>query len=821
MLAIDAGAPHDDRRRRPSPARRSSRAGGAAVSSGLQPGRPFDRPALDARDRRVRGEAARARLLRGARRDIAVSPADGCDRRRRRSTVEPGPHVRVVFAGDPLPDGNRDDARADPRGARPSIRICSRMPAATSRTRCASRAIAQRRRLYPRQRGRRAGADLHGHARPAASRRRRSTSRATSSLDAADIAPLLQIKPGEPFVEARVGARGRGDHRAVSRPRLPAGGGQAGRSRCCPSAGARQPSYRPVAIRFEITEGPQTIVSSVERRGPTAIAEPSSSQALLALTRASRSTGRNSTPIATPSSAPIATRASRASSVDLAAGVRRRSADGRRDVDRSARASRSSSITCCQRQRAHQRPTLIRREVTHSAGQAAGDDAISRASGGWRRSGCSAACASPSCRAPARRRATCSSRSRRRRPRPSTTAAASRWAALAAGRRAARPTSGSRSAPRGFFEISRRNLWGKNRSVDAVRARQLRPRDPAIDRADPDRQPAATASTTIAASFTFREPRAFDTPGDVQFTGLRRTGDAVELQLQPPRRDAPSTRAASAAFTVTGRYTFDYTQLFDEQIAPEDQLLIDRLFPQVQALDVLGSVLRDSRDDVLDPQRGAVVGIDGSVAARSLGSEVGFVKTFMQGVRLSSPAGPRRRARRRRAPRPRGRALRRRCRRSTRSPRRQPVQSSAPTIGASEPVFRRRSRSCRRASASSPAATPPCAASRSIGSAPTRRSIRRVSAGRQRPGDLQPRNARAVPGRACSSCGSSTPATSSRRARHRLDEMRMTSGFGFRYRSPIGPLRVDLGLQARARGCCSTGGRERSNVLHISLGQAF
>ena len=42
-------------------------------------------------------------------------------------------------------------------------------------------------------------------------------------------------------------------------------------------------------------------------------------------------------------------------------------------------------------------------------------------------------------------------------------------------------------------------------------------------------------------------------------------------------------------------------------------------------------MLRDSRDDVLDPQRGAVVGIDGSVAARILGSEVGFVKSFAQG----------------------------------------------------------------------------------------------------------------------------------------------------------------------------------------------
>ena len=54
----------------------------------------------------------------------------------------------------------------------------------------------------------------------------------------------------------------------------------------------------------------------------------------------------------------------------------------------------------------------------------------------------------------------------------------------------------------------------------------------------------------------------------------------------------------------------------------------------------------------------------------------------------------------------------------------------------------------------------------------------------------------------------------------RLDELRFTSGVGFRYRSPIGPLRVDWGLKMSTR-LLLTGGRERSNVVHISLGQAF
>ncbi len=94
---------------------------------------------------------------------------------------------------------------------------------------------------------------------------------------------------------------------------------------------------------------------------------------------------------------------------------------------------------------------------------------------------------------------------------------------------------------------------------------------------------------------------------------------------------ADYAKHVSPTVTASGRYTFDYTKLFDEKILPEDQLLIDRLFPQVKLSKLFGAVLRDSRDDVLDPQRGTVLGFDTSVAARALGSEVGFIKSFVQG----------------------------------------------------------------------------------------------------------------------------------------------------------------------------------------------
>jgi outer membrane translocation and assembly module TamA len=41
-----------------------------------------------------------------------------------------------------------------------------------------------------------------------------------------------------------------------------------------------------------------------------------------------------------------------------------------------------------------------------------------------------------------------------------------------------------------------------------------------------------------------------------------------------------------------------------------------------------------------------------------------------------------------------------------------------------------------------------------------------------------------------------------------------------RYRSPIGPIRIDVGIKLQPQPMLA-GGRERRAVLHISLGQAF
>jgi outer membrane protein insertion porin family len=311
----------------------------------------------------------------------------------------------------------------------------------------------------------------------------------------------------------------------------------------------------------------------------------------------------------------------------------------------------------------------------------------------------------------------------------------------------------------------------------------------------------------------------FGTSGDGQVTAFVEQGRRSSFSFN--RRGVTTDYARRLGnFTVTGRYTFDYTKLFDEQIAAEDQLLIDRLFPQVKLSKVFGGILRDSRDDVLDPQRGTVVGLDGSVAARILGSEVGFVKTFAQGFVYR------------------------------RLPGRRVVLAAGARLGLAvgfsqeiPPPLEIASLQPGPALAVDPVPVPTAfplaikdlpASERFFGGGDT--TVRGFALDRL--GTEETIDPQGFPqgGNGMAIFNLETRAPYWKNLQFvwfldagnvfkyagdiRLDEMRVTSGLGFRYRSPIGPLRVDWGWKLSTR-LELNGGRERSNVLHISLGQAF
>ena len=81
---------------------------------------------------------------------------------------------------------------------------------------------------------------------------------------------------------------------------------------------------------------------------------------------------------------------------------------------------------------------------------------------------------------------------------------------------------------------------------------------------------------------------------------------------------------------LSASYQIQRTRVFDESVNPSDQLLVDRLFPQVRLSSVSSSIVRDTRDDLVDPGSGTYVSGNIQLAGRRIGSEVGFAKTFLR-----------------------------------------------------------------------------------------------------------------------------------------------------------------------------------------------
>jgi outer membrane protein insertion porin family len=187
-------------------------------------------------------------------------------------------------------------------------------------------------------------------------------------------------------------------------------------------------------------------------------------------------------------------------------------------------------------------------------------------------------------------------------------------------------------APRGFFQIGRNNLWGKNRSVNLFTRVSFRSRNVVVNSGGVAVTDARYGFNEYRVVGTFKEPKIFDTRADLLVTGIME--QAIRSSFNFLRREARAEAGVrlSRLYSASGRYSLQRTEIFDEQITdPAQKPLIDRLFPQVRLSTFAGSLLRDSRDDVLDSAKGTLLVVDGDLSARAIGSEVGYVKTYVQG----------------------------------------------------------------------------------------------------------------------------------------------------------------------------------------------
>ncbi|HVB37646.1 MAG TPA: POTRA domain-containing protein, partial [Vicinamibacterales bacterium] len=368
-------------------------------------------------------------------------------------------------------------------------------------------------------------------------------------------------------------------------------------------------------------------------------------------------------------------------------------------------------------------------------------------------------------------------------------------------------------APRALFEITRRNLFGKNRSVSLFSRVSFRPQSAPFVAGGASSGSGAYGFSDYRVIATYREPRLFGTSADALVTGVIEQGVRTSFNFAHRGFSAQIARRMSPALSLSGSYAIDRTRQFDVQVSPADQLLVDRLFPQVRLSSFSGSIVEDTRDDPLDPTRGELLVVNGQLAGRAIGSEVGFAKTFLQGALYRTlPHAPRVVF-----------ATDARLGLATGFPRVVPATDSQglPILGPDgQPV-------------TSVVRDLPISERFFAGGPTTVRGFALDQLGTPATIDA---NGFPIGGDALIILNAELRAPLWRSIgivgfidagnvfAHVMDinpgAIRAAAGFGLRYKSPIGPIRIDLGFKL-ARHEISPGNLERLMVLNISLGEAF
>ena len=362
-------------------------------------------------------------------------------------------------------------------------------------------------------------------------------------------------------------------------------------------------------------------------------------------------------------------------------------------------------------------------------------------------------------------------------------------------------------APRGFFEIGRRNLFGKNRTINLFTRVSLRSRDARSDD-DPQRLLPPDSSYGFheyRVLGTYREPRLLNSRVDALVTGIFEQARRSSFNFRAREARAEAGVRLSPRYSMAGRFSFRHITLFDEQFGEDEAPLIDKLFPQVRIAKLSTSLIRDTRDDVLYPNRGSFAVADAELAARAMGSEVGFVKSFVQAFTY--------------VPLPSARRT---------------ILALGARVGAAHGFALAESGSAESGGGEAGEVLLPASERFFAGGDTTVRgfSLDRLGDENTIGGTGFPTGGNgeivlnaelrvSVLGNRAEVVGFVDAGNIFERASDLdLTNLRPAVGFGGRYRSPVGPIRVDLGFNVDRREL-TPGTLERGYVLHISLGQAF
>lgn len=164
-----------------------------------------------------------------------------------------------------------------------------------------------------------------------------------------------------------------------------------------------------------------------------------------------------------------------------------------------------------------------------------------------------------------------------------------------------------RDALRGSVEVTRRNLFGLDRSVTAFARASFR------------------GSRFLA---TFREPWFLDRRRELFVTAFREDEDRDEFDFVRTGLLVQTARVRRPGLSLIYRYTYQLTDTFNV-VDPDE---VDRQFEDSTLSGPSASVVHDTRDDPFDPNRGHFLSADAQLSLSALGGD-SFGKGFLQATR--------------------------------------------------------------------------------------------------------------------------------------------------------------------------------------------